>query len=75
MISCRKGVNSVTDFEEQVIKLLKKILNKLDEIESNTGDVYYTKSECETINTNLGEVLEKLKDIEHDITHPEEYTE
>lgn len=45
---------------DMMIELLRKIESNTSATDSNTGDIYYVKSELEDANTNLRRVINKL---------------
>lgn len=45
---------------DTMIDLLRKIESNTSSTDSNTGDIYYVKSELEDVNTNLRKAINKL---------------
>ena len=45
---------------DTVIDLLRKIESNTSSTDSNSGDIYYVKSELEDVNTNLIKVINKM---------------
>nr|DAW08484.1 MAG TPA: hypothetical protein [Caudoviricetes sp.] len=49
-----------TEKFDTMIDLLGKIESNTSSTDSNTGDIYYVKSELEDANTNLRKVINKM---------------
>ena len=58
-----KILASLQDISEKfdtMIDLLKKIETNTSSTDSNTGDIYYVKSELEDVNSNIKKVIKKI---------------
>lgn len=45
---------------DTAIDLLRKIESNTSSTDSNTGDIYYVKSELEDINSNMKKIIRKM---------------
>lgn len=58
-----KILASLQDISEKfdtMIDLLRKIETNTSSTDSNTGDIYYVKSELEDVNSNIKKVIKKI---------------
>lgn len=46
---------------DTMIDLLKRIESNTSSTESNTGDIYYVKSELEDVNSNIRKVIRNME--------------
>ena len=58
-----KILEALQDLSEKfdtMISLLRRIESNTSSTDSNTGDIYYVKSELEDVNSNMKKIIKKL---------------